>query len=812
MAKQEGGISTDKKDLVNESYITKLISTKHIRAEETLQFLRPIVARDGHISVFGPGNLLMVVDSALNIEKIMSILKQIDKPIVREEEAVINVYFLEHADATELSQVLQGVIKDLKASHRKVPAGKSRTASSAASFLNVTPDKTTNSLIIIAPPSDYRKIVDVVKRLDRKRKQVFVEAMIIEASIDKLKELGTRWRLAATHKGEPVAVGGFGNINTSSLQAIMTGITGFSVGGMGNFMSVPVSTVSSSGTISTENLTAPGFAALFSMNYFEDAINILSTPQILTSDNEEAEIVVGENVPFISQRERDITTTNTVLNSIERKNVGITLRLTPQITEGDYVKLDIFQEISAVKTTTESILTTVGPTTTTRSTKTSVVVKDGDTVVIGGLMQEQEKTGVAKTPILGDLPLIGWLFKFKTVEKDKKNLLIFLSPHVVKESTELLELTEKKQEKFSITEPSETEKLLVKFKDGISKETAAEIILENDARIIKYFENINVYHIKLKPGQEVGDAVKNFTSLPEVIYAEPEHKLKIQNKFPPPAPDEDRKQPAPPGSRMDIEEETAPEKETALVDEAIPEEESVIEEQMAMDEEPVIEDEISSSVEETVPEEAAVKEEILTEEGTVSKEIVMVPVEEAILQEKTAPEEETVSESETASVVETVIEEQTPAEEETVREVAAETIDQTIHGTTSVSRQDDNKEQTPIAITEHPAILIINNSPKARPAGKTGNRHVKPAEEEKTDSTEDSAYYIQAGSWTHIEYARETIGKLKPDYPDVYMLKQGSYNKVRIPIEEDDKNDALILMKDIEEKFDLTPILVKRSK
>ncbi len=393
--------------------------------------------------------------------------------------------------------------------------------------MSVTPDKATNSLIIVAAPSDYHNIVEVIKVLDRRRKQVFVEAMIIEASIDELQELGSKWRVSATHNGEPIFIGGVGKISSTVLLDLISGLSGFSAGGMGNFLSIPV--ISPDGT-STSDLTVPGFSALFSMQEFKDVINILSTPQILTSDNEEAEIVVGENVPFISSRERDITTSNTLLSSIERKDVGITLRITPQITEGDYVRLNIYQEISAVKDSTESIITSVGPTTTKRSTKTSVIVKDAQTVVIGGLMQETEQTGVEKVPLLGDLPIIGWMFKYKTVSKAKTNLLVFLTPYIVKESSELSEITLEKQKLFAVSEKQYIEgELMVKFKPGIPEETATEIISRKGASIIKYIKEINVYHIKLSDKQDVEDAIMEFSPVSEILYTEPNYKLHIKD-------------------------------------------------------------------------------------------------------------------------------------------------------------------------------------------------------------------------------------------------------------------------------------------
>jgi general secretion pathway protein D len=530
LARHESRIPTDKKVPVNESYITKLLPVEHIDAEEAVRFLRPVVSSDGHISSFGPRNLLLVVDSAINIEKVMSILKKIDNPPTHGEPPRINVFFLENANAEEMAKVLEGILRTPIRSIAPKPstAKQRRTRKQQLTQISITPDKATNSLIIVAPPSEYKDIVQVIKALDKRRKQVFVEAMIMEVSIEKLKEVGAKWRAMAKDGGDPVVIGGVGAISTSTVESIITGLTGFSVGGMGNFTTIPVSIVNSDGSVTKTELTAPGFAALFSLSEFKDAINVLSTPQILTSDNEEAEIIVGENVPLISKRERDITTTNTVLTSIERRDVGIKLRITPQITEGDYVKLDLYQEISAVKETSESVLTTIGPTTTKRSTKTSVVVKDGQTVVIGGLIQEREEEITEKTPILGDIPILNLFFRYRTTSKTKTNLLVFLTPHIVKESTTLSEMTKEKYRTFAEKEKHYIKgELLVRFKEDVSYEKAEEIISQMGASIIRYHEKKNLFYIKLKPEQKVEDAIKEFTPIPEVEYAEPNYRVKI---------------------------------------------------------------------------------------------------------------------------------------------------------------------------------------------------------------------------------------------------------------------------------------------
>jgi general secretion pathway protein D len=157
-------------------------------------------------------------------------------------------------------------------------------------------------------------------------------------------------------------------------------------------------------------------------------------------------------------------------------------------------------------------------------------VKDGRTVVIGGLMQEKDEDSVTKMPFLGDIPVMGWFFKSTSVSKNKTNLLVFLSPHIVKESDELSKITEEKHREFAVREKLYIEgELMVKFKDNISKERALEIIAQKGASVKKYLEGINAYHIALKPGQEVEASVQEFSSLPEVLYAEPNYQVKIQN-------------------------------------------------------------------------------------------------------------------------------------------------------------------------------------------------------------------------------------------------------------------------------------------
>jgi len=599
-AKQRGLQISTEGPLPNESYVARLISPKYISADDALKFFQPLISKDGHIAVFGPGNLLLVVDSGLNIEKIISLVDLIDKPsltdlpevillkysnsdsvtkilndglgrakVMRapgqqvgadtamavsdqrlnavilfgertgrdamktlislidapspEAQGRINVYFLENADATELAKVLEGMIRGMQTVRQGAPGVAAAPASpfEAAGGITITPDKATNSIIIAASPSDFQNLSQILKQLDKRRKQVFVEAMIIEATIDKLIDIGAKWRATAKHNGDPVLIGGVGQIDSSALQSVVSGLAGFTLGGMGSFMNIPLTSVIN-GQNTTSNLSVPGFAALFSLSEFKDSVNVLSTPQILTSDNKEAEIVVGENVPFIGKRERDITTSSTVLSSIERKDVGITLRITPQITEGDYVKLDIFQEISSLKQDSETILTSIGPTTTKRSTKTSVVVKDNNTVVIGGLIQEKDDVNVTKIPVLGDIPVVGYLFKQKSVGKTKTNLLVFLTPHIIKEAASLAAITSGKQMEFAVSQNRYVEgELLVTFRHDVGNEKAEAVITSRGAAITFRSHHGLTYRIKLRAKQSVEEALAEFRSIPEVDSADP---------------------------------------------------------------------------------------------------------------------------------------------------------------------------------------------------------------------------------------------------------------------------------------------------
>jgi general secretion pathway protein D len=388
-------------------------------------------------------NAIIFSVSLKDIDFYRKYLSLIDVP-PPETSSRIQVHYLENADAETLAKVLEALTRPGVAQAALAEGGASAgTAQEISGGISITPDRATNSLLIMASPEDYRNLVQVIKKLDRRPKQVFVEAMIVEVTVDKAIELGTKFRATATQNGAPIAIGGVGTIDSSAIQDILTGLAGFTLGGLGNFLTVPVTL--SDGTTGT--LTAPGFAALFSLSDFKDVINVLSTPHILTSDNSDAEIMVGQNVPFLSKLEREsATNTQPLLQSIERQDVGIRLKIMPKISEGDFVKLDIYQEISAISPTriagaSDIILTK-------RSAETDVVVKNKQTVVIGGLIQNRHTSSETRVPFLADIPLIGWLFKFKKDRNEKTNLLVFITPYIVEDFRGLEGIRKRKKSEF----------------------------------------------------------------------------------------------------------------------------------------------------------------------------------------------------------------------------------------------------------------------------------------------------------------------------------------------------------------------------
>ena len=372
-------------------------------------------------------NTIITLASENDTFRIRQLIKLLDKEIPK-GEARVRVYHLQNADAEELTKVLMNL-----------PSKGAKTAVKGKSPLlsrdtQIIPDKATNTLIITADRDDYRVLQDVIKELDIPRPMVYIEALIMEVNVDKGFKLGAEWvggdYLSTTPGRTKVYGGGFrsGGIMPSPGETGIIGFPeGFSVGVLGQ-------------TIQIGDFKFPNLGAIFQAYQKDKDVHILSTPQLLTLDNEEAEIYVGKNVPY--QTRSETSSADLDYSTYEYKDVGVSLKITPQISQERFVRLNIFQEVTKLVDST-----TPGdrPTTLKRTTKTAVSIKDRNTIVIGGLVGDDITNTVYQVPCLGNIPLIGWLFKYKSENREKTNLFIFITPYIIESPVEAKALYEKKQ-------------------------------------------------------------------------------------------------------------------------------------------------------------------------------------------------------------------------------------------------------------------------------------------------------------------------------------------------------------------------------
>ncbi|HLB05881.1 MAG TPA: secretin N-terminal domain-containing protein, partial [Thermodesulfobacteriota bacterium] len=416
-----------------EGFVTRLIPLNFLNANEGMRVLASLISKNGAINTYTPTNTIILTDSAMNVERLVSLLSSLDKE-PPPGKGKINVYSLENADAEEIAKTLTNLFS------KQPPAGAQPGGGAGLSGpVNVTADKSTNSLIITAAPEDYDSVKGVIEKLDLRRRQVYVEAAIMEISLSKMRELGVEFRAVDLPKEGSVTP--FGGTNFGGIGAAVSGPAG-----LAELSGMAAGVVK--GTFTFRGTEYLNVGALVRALQTEGDVNVLSTPHLLTTDNQKAEIVVGENVPFVTGQSQ--TSGGNVLTSIERKDIGITLRLTPRVSEGAFVKLDLYQEISSLTESATFDVNKVGPVVNKRYASTTVVAKDGETIAIGGLLRDNETKIVRKVPILGDIPILGWLFRYKRTQVDKTNLLIFITPTIVKETT-LSDITDKKKEELDKT-------------------------------------------------------------------------------------------------------------------------------------------------------------------------------------------------------------------------------------------------------------------------------------------------------------------------------------------------------------------------
>lgn len=488
-AKQEAIDNMTGRRQDSDEVVTHVIEVKHVDANQLVPILRPLVPQRGHLAAVPSSNIIIISDSASNIARLVQIIARIDQVTGNEVEVIP----MQHASASELLRILtqleskdpkgpqdrtklvaddrtnsllitgdksarlrlralithldtplelggnthvvylrNAVAKDLVPVLTGIAQGKTGAAAAGAvktpgSELNIQADQGTNALVITAPPDVFRSLKTVIQQLDVRRAQVIVEAVIAEVSTNSTRELGVQWAVDGRDGGNSVGLVNF-NLGTPITAYANTtsppNPIGFNVG-FGDF----------TGTTK--------IAALLSMLAGDANTNILSTPSLVTLDNEEAQIVVGQNVPFVTGSFTGTGTATTPSNpfqTIERKDVGLTLKIKPQINEGDAIKLDVTQEVSSISPSSQAsdIITNK------RSIKTSVVVDDGQIVVLGGLIEDNLQESEQKVPGLGDIPLLGWLFRYQKTSKVKTNLMVFLHPSILKDEKSMRAISSEK--------------------------------------------------------------------------------------------------------------------------------------------------------------------------------------------------------------------------------------------------------------------------------------------------------------------------------------------------------------------------------
>jgi general secretion pathway protein D len=481
-------------NLGNDAYITQVIQLYNVSAAKVLPVLRPLAPQHAHLAAYAPSNAIIISDTIANIARLKDVISRIDRAGVAETDIVelkyaqaesivkllvslqktgekdtpantkssivadprsntilvtadevrrtkirklierldtpleqsgnVRVIYLEYADAEEVAEVLSKVVSGI--SKLAPDKGAQAGASPGAAMATVEADSSTNALLITADATTLESLLPVIARLDIRRSQVLVEAILVEVSGDLNKQLGVEW--AAYKENRIVA----GLTNSGALAGIASAIDA------GTTPALPTGLLLG---IGGENGSSSFVGLLRALESNTEA-NILSTPSILTTDNSEATITVAENVPFITGTFTNDAGGDNPFQTIERRDVGITLKVTPQISKGETLVLEINQEVSNISE--QAVAGASDIVTTERRIITQVIAQNGEIIILGGLMQDQVTQSQQKIPLLGDIPYLGRLFRNDSTDVQKSNLMIFLKSTIIRTQEELRGATAEK--------------------------------------------------------------------------------------------------------------------------------------------------------------------------------------------------------------------------------------------------------------------------------------------------------------------------------------------------------------------------------
>lgn len=425
----------------------EIIPLQHASAAEVVRILttleqqsRQTVRRQGAADLGGKTtfiadertNSVLLGGGKADRLRLRALISHLDVPL--EREGNIHVVYLRYADAKELVPVLTGIGQSVAQQEQGKKGAAPLSTNAQSQPFTLQADESTNALVITASIEVYRSLLSVIRQLDVRRAQVLVEGIVAELSQNRAAELGIQWGLDGSPSGHgPIGFSNFNNAGGSSLGAIGSA-AGALQGGSGSgtlpSITVPEGLTLGFGRFNSSNFN---FVGLLRALQGDGSSNVLSTPSLLTLDNQEAEIVVGQNVPFVTgsfSTTSGSTTPNNPFQTIQRQDVGLTLKVKPQINEGNTIKLEVEQKVDSLAAGVGGAADLV---TNTRSIKTTVLVDDGEVVVLGGLLKDDLQETEQKVPGLGDLPLLGGLFRYKSTTKQKTNLMVFLHPVIMRD-------------------------------------------------------------------------------------------------------------------------------------------------------------------------------------------------------------------------------------------------------------------------------------------------------------------------------------------------------------------------------------------
>jgi general secretion pathway protein D len=478
----QGGRGQNSDDIV-----TQVISVKNVAAAQLVPILRPLIPQYGHLAAHPASNMLIISDRAANVDRMLRIIRRIDQAGDDEFEIIR----LEHASAAEVVRIITSlnqsgaaaaanagtattVVSDDRTNSILISGDKNRRlrirvlvthldtpledggntrvrylryadseelatklqtqyqtkaategAPAETGDINIWADQPTNAIIVTAPPKIMRSMMSVVDKLDIRRLQVLLEAIIVEVSAERAADLGVTWAVGDKNLESAIGVTNFDGLTgvTGLAGAALGGDAGGGIPSIGTGISFGVGRLSDSGI---------SFVALIEALEADTNTNIMGTPILTTMDNEEAEIRVGQEVPFVTGSFSNTGGAGGAVNpfqTVEREQVGLTLKITPQINEGDAVRLKIDQEVSSVSDSTQA----VDLITNNRNINTSVIVEDQAILVLGGLIQEDLREKEQRVPFLGRIPVIGALFRSTSTQKVKTNLMFFIKPTILRD-------------------------------------------------------------------------------------------------------------------------------------------------------------------------------------------------------------------------------------------------------------------------------------------------------------------------------------------------------------------------------------------